>query len=94
MGWEFLTVYWREMIRFVRFRTQLFSSILQPALWMAFFGVAMSSSLGQFTSAIPVPAGVVQVDYLTFMAAGVIAMTTLFTSLYGGMSLLTIRTGG
>lgn len=88
MGWEFLTVYWREMIRFVRFRTQLFSSLLQPALWMGFFGIAMSSNLDRFTSSIPVPAGVVQVDYLTFMAAGVIAMTTLFTSLYGGMSLL------
>ncbi|MCK8518343.1 ABC transporter permease [Methanoculleus sp. 7T] len=88
MAWEFLTVYWREMIRFVRFRTQLFSSLLQPALWMAFFGVAMSSNFDRFTSAIPVPAGVVPVDYLTFMAAGVIAMTTLFTSLFGGISLL------
>ncbi|MDN7011993.1 multidrug ABC transporter permease [Methanoculleus sp. FWC-SCC3] len=88
MAWEFLTVYWREMIRFVRFRTQLFSSLLQPALWMAFFGIAMSSNLDRFTSSIPAPAGVIPVDYLTFMAAGVIAMTTLFTSLFGGMSLL------
>ncbi|NLA39645.1 MAG: ABC transporter permease [Methanomicrobiales archaeon] len=88
MAWEFLTVYWREMIRFVRFRTQLFSSLLQPALWMAFFGVAMSSSFNRFTSEIPVPPGTVPVDYLTFMAAGMIAMTTLFTSLFGGMSLL------
>ncbi len=88
VAWEFLTVYWREMIRFVRFRTQLFASLLQPALWMAFFGVAMSSNFDRFASAIPVPAGVVPVDYLTFMAAGVIAMTTLFTSLFGGISLL------
>lgn len=88
MAWELFTVYWREMIRFVRFRTQLFASLLQPALWMAFFGVAMSSNLERFTSAVPVPAGVIPVDYLTFMAAGVIAMTTLFTSLFGGISLL------
>ncbi|WP_243669520.1 hypothetical protein [Methanoculleus chikugoensis] len=89
MAWEFLTVYWREMIRFVRFRTQLLSSLLQPALWMAFFGVAMSSNFSRFTSTVPVPAGAVPVDYLTFMAAGgVIAMTTLFTSLFGGISLL------
>lgn len=88
MAWEFLTIYWREMIRFVRFRAQLFSSLLQPALWMAFFGVAMSSNLDRFASAIPAPAGVIPLDYLTFMAAGVIAMTTLFTSLFGGMSLL------
>ncbi len=88
MAWEFLTVYWREMIRFVRFRTQLFASLLQPALWMAFFGVAMSSNLNRFASAVPAPPGVFSVDYLTFMAAGVIAMTTLFTSLFGGISLL------
>jgi len=88
VAWEFLTVYWREMIRFVRFRTQLFASLLQPALWMAFFGVAMSSNFNRFSSAIPPPPGVVPVDYLTFMAAGVIAMTTLFTSLFGGISLL------
>lgn len=88
MAWEFLTVYWREMIRFVRFRTQLLSSLLQPALWMAFFGVAMSSNFSRFTSGIPVPPGLASVDYLTFMAAGVIAMTTLFTSLFGGVSLL------
>jgi ABC-2 type transport system permease protein len=55
---------------------------------MAFFGVAMSSNFNRFTSAIPVPPGAVPVDYLTFMAAGVIAMTTLFTSLFGGISLL------
>lgn len=88
MAWEFLTVYWREMIRFVRFRTQLLSSLLQPALWMAFFGIAMSSNFSRFTADIPVPPGVVSIDYLTFMAAGVIAMTTLFTSLFGGISLL------
>jgi ABC-2 type transport system permease protein len=88
MAWEFLTVYWREMIRFTRFRTQLLSSLLQPALWMAFFGVAMSSNFNRFASSVPPPAGVVPVDYLTFMAAGVIAMTTLFTSLFGGISLL------
>ena len=88
MAWEFLTVYWREMIRFVRFRTQLIASLLQPALWMAFFGVAMTSNLNRFASAVPAPPGVFSVDYLTFMAAGVIAMTTLFTSLFGGISLL------
>jgi ABC-2 type transport system permease protein len=88
MAWEFLTIYWRDMIRFTRFRALLFSSLLQPALWMAFFGVAMSSNFERFTSAIPAPPGVFPVDYLTFMAAGVIAMTTLFTSLFGGISLL------
>jgi FSR family fosmidomycin resistance protein-like MFS transporter len=30
MGMEFLTIYWRDMLRFVRFRALLFSSLVQP----------------------------------------------------------------
>jgi len=84
----FLTIYWRDMLRYYRFKTLLVSSLVQPALWMAFFGIAMSSNFDRFTSALPPIPGVPSVNYLTFMAAGVIAMTTLFTSLFGGMSLL------
>ncbi len=84
----FLTIFWRDLIRFYRFKTLLISSLVQPALWMAFFGIAMSSNFNRFTSEIPLIPGVPSVDYLTYMAAGVIAMTTLFTSLFGGMSLL------
>ena len=84
----FMTIYWRDMIRFVRFKTLLISSLVQPALWMAFFGIAMSANFNRITAGIPPIPGVQGVGYLTFMAAGVIAMTTLFTSLFGGMSLL------
>jgi len=88
VGVEFLTIYWRDMLRFVRFRALLFSSLVQPALWMALFGIAMTSSFDRFSALVPVPEGAVVVPYLTFMAAGVIALTTLFTSLFGGISLL------
>lgn len=88
MGTEFLTIYWRDMLRFVRFRALLFSSLVQPALWMAFFGIAMTSSFDRFAALSPLPPGAVAVPYLTFMAAGVMALTTLFTSLFGGISLL------
>ncbi|RXE56583.1 multidrug ABC transporter permease [Methanoculleus taiwanensis] len=94
MSWEFATVFWRDMIRFGRFRTLLFSSLLQPAIWMAFFGIAMSSNFNRFGSFAPAPDGVTAIGYLTFMAAGVIAMTSMFTSLSGGMSLLFDKTFG
>lgn len=86
--WGFRFVYWRDMLRFVRFRTLLVSSLVQPALWLAFFGIAMSSSFDRFTGVAPVPAGALAVNYLTFLCAGVIAMTALFTSLYGGIVFL------
>ena len=88
MKYGFYTIYWRDMIRFVRFKTLLISSLVQPALWMAFFGIAMSSNFNRLTNTLPPIPGVPSVGYLTFMGAGVIAMTTLFTSLFGGIVLL------
>jgi ABC-2 type transport system permease protein len=84
----FLTIFWRDMIRFYRFKTLLISSLVQPALWMAFFGIAMSANFNRLTIQLPPIPGVPTVDYLTYMAAGVIAMTTLFTSLFGGIVIL------
>ena len=88
MATEFLTVYWRDMIRFFRFRALLFSSLVQPALWMAFFGVAFTGTISQLGVPATAPPGALSVPYLTFMAAGIMALTTLFTSLFGGISLL------
>lgn len=85
---EFLTIYWRDMLRFFRFRALLFSSLVQPALWLALYGAAMSSNFARLSPTVSVPEGVVSISYLTFLGAGVIALTTLFTSLFGGVSLL------
>ncbi|MBN1432657.1 MAG: ABC transporter permease [Methanomicrobiaceae archaeon] len=90
MKMGFLNVYKRDMTRFFRFKHQLFSSLLQPALWLGFFGMAMAGNFDRILSSTgtAVPAGVMSVDYLTFMCAGVIAATILFTNIYGGFILL------
>ena len=88
MSLEFVTIYWRDMLRFFRFRALLVSSLVQPALWLVLYGAAMSSNFSRFSSALPIPQGSVSVTYLTFLGAGVIALTTLFTSLFGGISIL------
>ena len=85
MDIQFLAVYWRDMKRYLRFRALLFSSLIQPILWMAFFGLGMSSNFNNIPGMPEMPNSV---DYLTFMAAGVIAMTALFTSLFGGITLI------
>ena len=87
MRTEFLTIFWRDMKKFFRIRAMLFTSLVQPALWLALFGLSMSSNFDLLAPAIPDPLGVVSVNYLTFMAAGVISMTILFTCLYSGISL-------
>ncbi|MDI6719795.1 MAG: ABC transporter permease [Methanomicrobiales archaeon] len=88
MEMRFLTIYWRDMLRYFRFKALIVTSLVQPALWMAFFGIAMSSNFSRFTADVPLPPGAHSVTYLTYMGAGMIAMTTLFTSLYGGIILL------
>lgn len=90
----FLTIYWRDMLKFFRSRPLMFASLIQPVLWLAFFGIAMSSNFNRLTATLPVTPGIRTVDYLTFIGAGVIAMTTLFTNLYGGTVLLFDRNWG
>lgn len=89
MRFGFMNIYKRDMTRFFRFKHQLFSSLLQPALWLAFFGMAMAGNfdriLGGTGAAVD---GAMSVDYLTFMCAGVIAATILFTNIFGGFILL------
>jgi ABC-2 type transport system permease protein len=75
------------MKKFFRIKAMLFTSLIQPALWLAIYGLSMSSNLDLITPGVPSQPGVVSVNYLTFMAAGVIAMTILFTCLYSGISL-------
>jgi ABC-2 type transport system permease protein len=48
----------------------------------------MSNNFDRLTATMPAIPGVRAVGYLTFIGAGVIAMTTLFTSLFGGTVLL------
>ena len=87
MRTEFLTIYWRDIKKFFRIKAMLFTSLIQPALWLAIYGLSMSSNLDLITPGVPGQPGVVSVNYLTFMAAGVLSMTILFTCLYSGISL-------
>jgi len=87
MRTEFLTIFWRDMLKFFRIKAMLFTSLIQPALWLAIYGLSMSSNFDLIVLGVPNQQGVVSVNYLTFMAAGVISMTILFTCLYSGISL-------
>ena len=87
MRTEFLTIFWRDMLKFFRIKAMLFTSLIQPALWLAIYGLSMSSNFDLIVPGVPNQQSVVSVNYLTFMAAGVISMTILFTCLYSGISL-------
>jgi ABC-2 type transport system permease protein len=59
-----LTIYWRGMLRFVRFRALLFTTLIQPVLWLAFFGIAMSNNFDRLTVTLPAIPDVRTVGYL------------------------------
>ena len=87
MGNEFLAIYWRDMVKFFRSRAMLFASLIQPALWLILYGLSMSNNFDMIAQNIPNLPGVISINYMTFIAAGIISMTILFTCLYGGISI-------
>jgi ABC-2 type transport system permease protein len=87
MGVEFLAIYWRDMKKFFRTTEMLFASLIQPVFWLALYGLSMSSNFDLITPDISGLTGVVSVNYMTFLAAGIISMTVLFTCLYAGLVL-------
>jgi ABC-2 type transport system permease protein len=69
------TLWLREMKWFVRAKSRLISSLIQPFLWLAIMGVGMGTAFG-----IP--------GFLPFMVPGVIGMTLIFSSMMSGVSVL------
>ncbi|MDD1728609.1 MAG: ABC transporter permease [Methanospirillum sp.] len=84
----FYPVFKRDMTRHFRFKDQLFTSMLHPVLWLVLFGFAMAGTFERLLQASVPPAGLVVVNYLTFMCPGMIAATIMFANLYGGFSVL------
>jgi ABC-2 type transport system permease protein len=83
----FVAIYWRDVTKFVRNRALLFSALIQPVLWLVLYGVSMTSNINIFYANSATPAGAVSVSYMTFMTAGVVGMTILFTCLYAGQNI-------
>ncbi len=75
------TIFWREAIKILRSKSQLFSSIIQPILWLALYGISLNS----FLTGMPVFTGF---SYFSSLVPGVIALTVLFTGLFGGIGIL------
>ena len=73
-------VIWREMKHFSRSKAALFSTIIQPLIWLIFIGNTFN--FPGLTYVLDAP------NYLTFFTPGVIAMTTLFTGIFGGVSIV------
>jgi ABC-2 type transport system permease protein len=77
------TMWLREMKRFLRVKGRLVSSIVMPFLFLAFLGLPLSSISAVGIQGIPVG-----MNYLDFLAPGIVGMTLLFTATMSGVSVV------
>ena len=86
-------IWYRDIIRFWRDRVRLVMSLAQPVLYLAIFGVGLSSSLnrGGAIGGAGLPASF---SYLQFMYPGVLGMAVLFTAIFSAMSVVWDREFG
>lgn len=81
------TVVWqREMIRFVKDRSRILSSLAQPLLFLFVLGSGLGSLLGGSTGG--------SVPFTTFLFPGVMAISVLFTAAFAGISIVWDREFG
>ncbi len=72
------TLWKREVLRFIRERTRLISSVVTPILWLIIFGTGLGLSMGRNTG----------YNYQEFIFPGIIGQTLLFTAMFMGISVI------
>lgn len=82
------SIFWREMKRYSKSKSGVFIRLIQPAVWIVVIG-------NTFTETRPlIQAAGFDGEYIEFMAAGVIVLTAIFTSIFGGVNTLWDRRYG
>lgn len=80
---NFIAIYvmWlREMKRFLRAKSRIIGTLMMPLMFLAFLGFGLSKM-----SLPGMPKGI---DYIDFLVPGILGMSMLSTSMFGGLSVL------
>ena len=85
---DIYTIWLREMIRYVRARSRIVTSLAMPILWLALLGTALGSMMENSPY---LPTGM---NYVQYIAPGIIGMAILFTSIFSGISIIFDREFG
>nr|CBH39762.1 putative daunorubicin resistance ABC transporter, permease protein [uncultured archaeon] len=81
------TIWLREMKRFARAKSRVFGAVAMPLFFLLFLGMGFKAAFN-FSG---LPPGI---DYVDFLAPGIIGMALLFESIMSGMSVLWDRQFG
>jgi ABC-2 type transport system permease protein len=89
--WQFLlpvgTLWWREMVRFVRQRHRLLGTLGQPLLFWILLGGGLRGSFRH-------PGGPEGLSYAEYVYPGMIAMVLLFTAVFATITIIEDRREG
>lgn len=80
------TIWLRDLLRFVRDRSRLASSLGQPLLFLLLFGGGFSAAISDL--------GAGELNYTQFLFPGILAMTVLFTAVFSAVSVVWDREFG
>lgn len=80
------TIWYRDVLRFVRDRTRLLTSLAQPLLFLFVLGSGLASAISSL--------GGGALNFRQFMFPGILAMTVLFTSVFSAVSIVWDREFG
>jgi len=72
------TLWKREVLRLLREKSRLVSSVVTPVLWLVIFGTGLGMSVGAKTG----------YNYQEFLYPGIIGQTLLFTAMFMGISVI------
>jgi ABC-2 type transport system permease protein len=87
ISWVAIYVLWlREMKRFVRAKSRIVGAVAMPLFFLLFLGMGFSR--------MAVPGLDRQVNYILFLVPGILGMGLLFSSTFGGLSVLWDREFG
>ena len=82
------SIFWREMKRYRKSRSGVLIRLIQPAIWIIVIG-------NTFAGTQPLIKSVgYDLSYIEFMAPGVIILTAIYTSIFGGVNTLWDRRYG
>ena len=88
IAFDTYTIFWREMKRYRKSRSGVLIRLIQPAVWIIVIG-------NTFAGTQPLIQSVgFEGEYIEFMTPGVIILTAIFTSIFGGVNTLWDRRYG
>jgi len=80
----FSAMFYRQLRRFTRAKSRVIGSLLNPLVWLVFFGIGWSRAF-DFPAAREIFGGV---DYLTYLIPGVVSMTVFSGSFISGVTVI------